>query len=301
MIEIPPKFHNFILEVFAEEGQNWLDSLPALVHTYADRWSLVDFGTPFDLSYNYAIPVTRADGSEAVLKVSSPHGEHYGEIDALTLYRGDVVCQLFEVDRDAGVLLLERLRPGTMLTAIEDDEAATAMAAQLLQKLWRPAPTDHQFVTVAQWFQGFARHRERFGGTGPLEPMIFESAERIVHELLAEAYPPMLLHGDFHHYNILRAEREPWLIIDPKGVVGDPGYELGAFLYNPGDRITHDAAGRRLLERRIVIFSEHLNFARARIRNWGIAQAVLSAVWSCESEGHGGEYTMGVAEQLLTL
>lgn len=301
MIEIPPEFRNFVIEVFAEEGQAWLDSLPAQVRAYADRWSLVEFGKPFELSYNYAIPVMRSDGSEAVLKLSSPHGDHDGEIDALALYEGEGVCQLLEVDRDAGVLLLERLRPGTMLSTIEDDEVATVIAAQLLHKLWRPAPANHHFVTVAQWFQGFAKHRERFGGIGPLNAKIFESAERIVDELLAEAKPPMLLHGDFHHYNILRAEREPWLVIDPKGVVGDPCYELGAFLYNPGARITHDAAGRRLLERRIAIFSEQLNFTQERIRNWGIAQAVLSAVWSCESEGHHGAYTMGVAEQLLSL
>ncbi|MCB0062295.1 MAG: phosphotransferase [Caldilineaceae bacterium] len=301
MIEIPDKFRAFMNDFFGDEGDAWVTALPALVDAYAQRWSLVKFGPPFDLSYNYVIPVTRADGSEAVLKVSSPHGEHFGEVDALTLYNGQGVNQLLEVDRDAGVLLLERLRPGTMLIEVEDDEAATIIAAELLQKLWRPAPAAHTFVTVAKWFAGFARHRERFGGTGPLDATIFTSAESIVRDLLAENRPPMLLHGDFHHFNILRAEREPWLIIDPKGVVGDPCYELGAFLYNPGELIADHPEKQRLLRRRIDLLSEHLGFDWERVRAWGVAQSALSAVWSCEGEGYGWEYTMNVADVLLHL
>lgn len=301
MIEIPEKFHTFMVEVFGDEGAAWVAALPSLVDDYAHRWSLVEFGQPFSLSYNYVMPVTRADGNEAVLKVSSPHGEHFGEVDALILYNGQGVNQLLEVDRAAGVLLLERLRPGTMLIEVEDDEAATTIAAELLQKLWRPAPAEHTFVTVAKWFEGFARHRERFGGVGPLDATIFTSAESIVRDLLAENRPPMLLHGDFHHFNILRAEREPWLIIDPKGVVGDPCYELGAFLYNPSELIAGHPENQRILRRRIDLLSEQLDFDWERVRAWGVAQAVLSAVWSCEGEGYGWEYTMGVAELLLNL
>ena len=222
-----------------------------------------------------------------------------GEIDALTLYDGEGVNQLLEVDREAGVLLLERLRPGTMLVEVADDEAATIIAAELLEKLWRPAPTDHAFVTVADWFQGFAKHRERFNGVGPLDESLFTAAEQIVQDLFAENHPPILLHGDFHHFNVLRATREPWLIIDPKGVVGDPGYELGAFLYNPKELIADHPQKQRLLGRRIDLLSEYLGFDRHQVRGWGIAQAVLSAVWTCEGEGYGWEYTMSVAETLL--
>lgn len=301
MIEIPAPFRTFIIEVFDDKGEAWVDALPTVVDEYAQRWSLVEFGSPFSLSYNYVIPVTRADRSEAVLKVSSPHGEHFGEIDALVLYDGQGVNQLLEVDREAGVLLLERLRPGTMLVDVADDEAATVIGAELLQKLWRPAPANHTFVTVAKWFAGFARHRERFGGTGPLDQRLFTTAESMVRDLLAENRPPMLLHGDYHHYNILRAEREPWLIIDPKGVVGDPCYELGAFLYNPMETFAKHSDKRRILHRRIDLLSEHLGFAWERVRAWGVAQSVLSAVWSCEGEGYGWEHTMGVAELLLDL
>jgi streptomycin 6-kinase len=301
MIAIPDKYRQNILETFGKKGALWLAALPAVVDEYAARWSLTELGNPFGLSFNYVLPATRADGSEAVLKISVPDGEYVGEIDALALYKGEGVCQLLEADRARGVMLLERLRPGTMLAELADDETATAIAASLLKTLWRPAPANHSFPTVAGWFQALDRHRARFGGTGPLDAALFATAEGLVRELLAEQQPPMLLHGDFHHFNILRAARAPWLIIDPKGLVGDPAYELGAFLYNPMDTLDTRPDMVGLLRRRVEQLSETLGFARERVQGWGIAQAVLSAVWTCEGTGDGWQYTMGVAEILVDI
>ena len=299
MIEIPENYRRNIVECFGDTGASWLATLPATVDEYVQRWSLTNLGKPFGLSFNYVLPAIRADGSEAVLKISVPADEYLGEIDALTLYNGEGVCRLLDADRSRGVMLLERLRPGTMLAELTDDEEATTIAATLLQSLWRPAPVGHTFSTVAGWFEALPRHRARFDGTGPLDEQIFATAEGLLRELLAEKQPPMLLHGDFHHHNILRAERAPWLIIDPKGVVGDPGYELGAFLYNPTylDATHPDLPG--LLWRRIDQFSAVLGFERERIRGWGIAQAVLSAVWTCEGDGDGWQFTMEIANTLI--
>lgn len=301
MIEIPTKYRTFVLDVYGDEGEAWLAQLPALVEQCAARWSLVEWGGPFGNAYNYVLPATRADGSEVVLKFNAPHGEHQNEIDALRFYDGEGVNRLLDADPEQGILLLERLRPGTTLAEVDDDEEATEIAANLLETLWQQAPAEHRFPTVADWFQGFARHRVRYDGVGPLNEAIFVQAEGIVRELLAEQRTPMLLHGDFHHYNILRAERAPWLIIDPKGVVGDPGYELGAFFYNPGNLLADHIDTKHVLQRRIDILSQVLHFERERVLGWGIAQAVLSAVWTCEGEGYGWEYTMGIAEALLEL
>jgi streptomycin 6-kinase len=106
---------------------------------------------------------------------------------------------------------------------------------------------------------------------------------------------PVLLHGDLHHWNILTSEREPWLALDPKGVVGEPGYEIGPLLLNPTLQPGH------VLARRIDQLAEELGLDRERLLGWGLAHAVLSAWWSVEDHGHGWEEAITCAELLAAL
>lgn len=117
-------------------------------------------------------------------------------------------------------------------------------------------------------------------------------------DLLSDPIPPMLLHGDFHHENILTAQRRPWLALDPKGVIGDPAYEVGAYLYNP---IVENIAAKNMVARRIDQFSEALAIDRQRLIKWGIVQAVLSAVWSYQDHDEALSPTLLIADQLTTL
>ena len=106
----------------------------------------------------------------------------------------------------------------------------------------------------------------------------------------------MLLHGDLHHWNILRAEREPWLAIDPKGLAGEPAYEVGALLRNRLD------AGEDVLQltlRRIAQLSEILGVDRERLKRWAFAQGVLSALWTFEDHGELGEKHLVLPRALL--
>jgi streptomycin 6-kinase len=232
--EIPQNLIRTTLDTAGEEGQAWLARLPRIISTYSKRWHIT-VDPPFaELSYNYAAPARRADGTEAVLKLALPwNGEFSQEAAALQAFDGHGMARLLELDLEGGALLLERLLPGTPLHAVEDDEAATTIAANVMKQLWRPVPQDHPFPSVADWGEGFARHRAAFGGTsGPLAAGLFDEAERLFAELVSSSTGSVLLHGDLHHANILAAEREPCLAIDPKGLVGEPVYETGAWLRN---------------------------------------------------------------------
>ncbi|NJM40220.1 MAG: phosphotransferase, partial [Anaerolineae bacterium] len=127
--------------------------------------------------------------------------------------------------------------------------------------------------------QRHPRHPPKFGGsTGPFSAKLVAQAESLRAQLLISQPQSTLLHADLHHFNILQTERG-WLAIDPKGVVGEPAYEIASFLYNPHDTvITKDRVARR-----IAIFSEVLSLERERILGWGIVQCVLSAWWSFDS------------------
>jgi streptomycin 6-kinase len=183
-------------------------------------------------------------------------------------------------DRDRGVLLLERLQPGTMLSTLADDEEATRIAARVMRQLWRPVPPDHPFRTVNDWASGLERMRQHFdGGTGPLPTALVEKAEGLFADLLSSMDGAVLLHGDLHHYNILQAERQPWLAIDPKGIVGEPAYEVGALLRNPIFSFLEWPHLDQITARRVDILAEELGFDRERLLGWGLAQSVLSAWW----------------------
>ena len=294
MTHIPDDFARAVVAFRGAGGEAWLRSLGATVEECAARWSL-EVGPPFlPLSYNYVAPATRADGARLVLKVCFPcDAEAATEREALRLYDGRGSARLLDSDAGSGSLLLERLEPGTRLADLceTDDEGATSAAASVMRTLLRPLPLAHEFPSVGDWGKGFERHRARFDGTsGPLPARLFEEAETLFRELNDSAAEPVLLHGDLHHWNILAARRGPWLAIDPKGVVGEPAYEVGALLRNPIEQILNWPNLARVTARRIRQLSDELGFEPERVRGWGLSQAILAAVWSCEDGGDSSHW-----------
>ena len=299
MVYIPEDFAHAIVGQHGEAGRLWLDRLPRLVESCAARWSL-KVGPSFpSLSYNYVVPAEGPGGERLVLKVGVPVAELLSEMEALRLFDGRGAARLLDADAELGALLLERLEPGTQLVALceEDDAAATRAAAVVMKQLWRPVPAVHNFPTAADWGRGLRRLREHFGGgTGPFPRRLVEEAETLFAELLASADDSVVTHGDLHHGNVLAGSGGTWLAIDPKGLVAEPAYEVGALLRNPLPQLLRWPHPVRVTERRIAQLSDELGFDRARIRGWGLAQAVLSEWWSIEDTGEPGEFDFATAE-----
>jgi streptomycin 6-kinase len=177
-----------------------------------------------------------------------------------------------------------------MLVTLTDDDEAMRIAAQVMKKIWRPleslehcgSSAIYRFIPLFDWFDALERVRPRFhGGTGPFREDIFQRVESWLKDAFAENHDPVLMHGDFHHYNVLSSERG-WLVIDPKGVMGPAGYEVGPLLMNPWSDFLKWSNPRLVTKRRIDILHEYLGFERQRILEWGLAHAVLSAWWCIE-------------------
>jgi streptomycin 6-kinase len=289
MMNLPTHFTKTVTTTFPG-GAEWLARLPNLLAECERRWDLTVRSSNFTLSYNYVAPATLADGTEIVLKAGVPSRDLRTEIEALRFYNGRGCVHLLDADPDAGIQLLERLYPGQMLTTITDDDEATRIAAQVMQSLWQPLPAEHNFPSVADWANGMAELRQEFsGGTGPFDKKLVETAESYFTDLLASSGEPVLLHGDLHHYNIL-STGDGWLVIDPKGVAGEPAYEVGALMYNPLATIFDEPDLDRITARRLDILAEMLNMNRERLRQWSLAQAVLSAWWSYEAGGDPADW-----------
>ena len=281
-------FVNNIRHSFPEGGERWLEELPEMLERAARRWDL-QLGEPFELSYNYVCAAERKDGTQTVFKAGVPNRELTSEINALRLYNGQGACRLLEADAEKGMLLLERLQPGSVLAALEDDDQATGIAAEVLRTIQRPAPPPEGFLSLRGWFDELKKLRPHFGGgTGPFPEKSFATAEGLIGELFAEQRPQVLLHGDFHHYNILLSGGG-WLAIDPKGVIGPVEYEVGPLLMNPYQIRLEEGEAIQRSERRIAILSERLEFDRQRMRAWAICHSVLSSFWDMDEEGAGGE------------
>ena len=335
-LDIPPEFISNIQNTFREDGYAFLKALPDLIAEASARWGLTDVQPAPTLSYNFVafarrgevisphdtiIHQTNGQGDPApthnvVLKMGVPNREMKSEMAALKLFNGEGACRLLECDEERCWMLLERLNPGVMLSTLEDDEEATHIAAEVMKKIWRnmdsgsllpnsqeqeisqkQASGFQNFIRLSDWFDGLKQLRPMFnGGTGPFNEKLVERAESSVKDFFVENHMPVLMHGDFHHFNILSSERG-WLVIDPKGVIGPAGYEVGPLMINPWSDFSDGNKIRLSVKRRIDILHEHLGFERERILEWSLAHAVLSAWWGIE-DNTGWESALQFAELL---
>jgi streptomycin 6-kinase len=292
-LNLPQEFITTIQNAFGKNGRTWLAALPDLIHEASRQWSLTNVQPVPNLSYNF-VAFALSGTRDVVLKIGVPNRELTSEINALRAFNGKGAVRLLEADEKRAMFLLERLRPGEMLATLTDDDQATHIAADVMLNLWQPAPTEGAFIKLSDWFKGFKKLRcHSKGGTGPFEKGLVERAEHSAANFFNENYIPMLIHGDLHHYNILSSDRG-WLAIDPKGVIGPAAYEVGPLLMNPLGFLNRSDA-IQITKRRMSILSERLGLERERIREWGIAHAVLSAWWDLEDRMDWG-YAMHCAE-----
>ena len=310
-----PRFVDNLIGAFGRAAtEDWIARLPRLLDEAASRWDL-ELGPAVDgLSYNYVCSVTLlpspmflgrgagGEGADCILKIGIPNRELTSEMDALKLWSdlaNRFTVRLLDCDPVNGLLLLERLRPGETLAILADDNRATAIAADVMSRLWIPAPIKHNFITLKSWFVELQKLRPLFnGGTGPFPARLVETAEGLIRELFAEDAPLYLIHGDCHHYNIL-SHGDEWRVIDPKGVIGAREYEVGPFMLNPINQPRPNL--KRETERRLDIFSERTGLDRQRLWAWTVAHSLLSAWWNLQEDGTGGEFDIACGEVFLDI
>lgn len=296
--ELQPGLVKKLAGIYGDVGRDWIASFPRMVERFREEWAISTFGPTFSyVGYSWVAPCTLSDGAEAVLKLAAPDKEFANEIEALKLYAGDGAVRLLASDPMSTALLLERIQPGTMLVELDDDIAATEIAALTFKRLFRPLPADHAFPTIARWGQAFERVRTTYGGgSGAFPAELFEPAASIYAEMCADQEAPVLLHGDLHHQNILRSG-DGWVAIDPKGLAGERAYEIGPLLWNKTDA---SSDLRSLALRRIAQVSEILELDRQRVLRWGFAESVLSVLWGFEDTGTVEEAALALPRALAT-
>ncbi|GAA3871233.1 aminoglycoside phosphotransferase family protein [Saccharothrix violaceirubra] len=252
------------------EARRWRDTLPALATRYCSRWALTPDGDPMFGYVAAVLPVRRADGHPAVLKLTWLDEETRSEPLALATWNGDGAVLLLDHDDADGALLLERLDADHSL-ADEPIAAALAVIGGLVRRLTVPAPAGLRRVVVDDLA---ARNREL--GT-PVEPRVVDHAAGMGRELAASA-AHLLVNEDLHYGNVLRASREPWLVIDPKPLSGDPEYGVIPLLWN---RLAELDGERGLRDRRAAVVAA-AGLDPDRTRAWTYYRAVVNHLWAVE-------------------
>jgi len=262
---------------FPDPGRpEWLAALPDTVRALAGRWSL-RLGEPYQPGgmCSWVAPARDPLGRDLVLKVGWRHYEAADEAAGLRVWDGRGTVRVYDahLTDTTSALLLERCEPGTSLAASAPEPEQDVIVAGLLRRLWS-APTDgHPFRPLQSMCDAWAAEFEEklAAAPGALDPGLARAGMELLRGLPASADRQVLLCTDLHAANILAAQREPWLVIDPKPYVGDPTYDpLQHFLNS--ERLAADPTG---LARRMA---DLLGLDADRLTAWMFARCVQESI-----------------------
>ena len=287
---LPKGFVENTIALCGDKGELWLNELPGIIAALEMKWS-VKAGRHFrNMSYNYVTNVSFRDGKSAVLKIGLPlrDVEIHGEVAYLKALDGQGAARILEFDRDREAALLERISPGANLKSVckKDQSEAVRIAIKVLKRILRPVPEDvSEFISLDRWFDGLKR------AIGTKFPQDYaKRALEFYEQLSSDNANIFLLHGDLHHDNILSATREPFLVIDPKGMIGHVGYDIGVFLNNHHDWLEWNTRLEGKLDQAVSDFADAFDLEESVIRKWAFCQMVLSWWWTFdEMPGTFGE------------
>jgi streptomycin 6-kinase len=248
------------------ERMVWFGQLPDTIEALQRRWSLsLGVAWSSEATCSWVAPAQRKDGTPVVLKVGMPHMEAAHEGDGLRFWDGDPTVRLLDADESLNALLLERCEPGTSLRGVPETEQDVILAG-LFPRLWRRPQVPPGFrplsVMIASWAEETRAARANWTDAG-----LVADGLRVFENLGRPSADDVLLATDLHAGNVLRAQREPCLVIDPKPFVGDRAYDATQHLFNCNARMSAapDATIRR--------FADLLEIDDERVRMWMFARS----------------------------
>lgn len=256
-----------------ESGAAWLARLPKLVSELIEIWGL-QLEAPFEgANVSYVVPAVR-DTRRVVLKIQWPHDECVHEADALRIWSGLGAVRLLAHDAERHALLLEHCQPGVCLSATPDVDPLGVLIG-LLPNLWKTAGPPIR--SLREEAMGWAATLDADWQTAgrPCERRLIDAATAFIAELADNQGEQVLVHQDLHGENVLSAEREPWLAIDPKPLTAEREFSLAPIIHS--FELGHSQAQ---LVRRLDRLSSELGLDRGRAGRWAVAQTVA---WSFDS------------------
>jgi len=284
-VRIPSKLRAALSSHWGDAGQQWLEAFPERLKAAEVRWGIT-IGDPFDPGgfTSWTAPTVTQAGEDVVYKCVIPHDEAVGEDAALAAYDGDGAVRLVASQPSTFELLIESCNPGTDLWSATDERHRFEVAGELMRTLWRPTDTG-SVASLTDVGPRWADIMERRMLTLDL-PWITDPIDRgaeLMRTLPFDNDHPLLIHGDFHPGNILAAQRNPWLVIDPKPMIGSPAYDAVQLLTQADGRVV-EPPPVAAIEKRLDVLAALLGIEAERIALWALARTAEWSMWSLDHD-----------------
>ncbi len=269
-------FTSYILMAYGKQGKEWLQNLPKIVRRISAMYGLDNLAPV--LNQNYHFLMSGFQGVRPiVLKLGLDIDGLSQEAEALKAFRKFGAVEIIALEK--GMLLLEQAIPGTSLSPYfpKNDTESMEIASSVMKQLHlAPIPLKHTFPHIKDLLSCLDKDWE-------IEQHYLHQARQVRDRLLQMPTKEILLHGDLHHENILQNDGS-WIVIDPKGVVGEPAYEAAAFICNPIPELFSLNTAKIIMSNRIIYFAEIFGVPSQKILDWCLLKAVLSWIWALEDD-----------------
>jgi len=294
---------NEIDNIINHFGNNYYEKVLRDIELYAEKWSLSSFQFLPSYSANIVFTCFSEGFGSVVLKIGKPNSREIStEFNTLHEYDGRRFCRVFDADIENGVILEEFIKPGIPLRDESSLDKRLSVFSSLYKDLHKTPTKAEIYPTYTEWVNKITAYMSRRQDCNELY-LYMKNAEDICHSLSKTNAQKMLLHGDFHHDNILLGPEGEYKIIDPKGVVGDPIFDVPRFILNEfGDDITPDLFEK--INYIIHILEESLDIPSKVIRECLFVETAMGICWCIEGGSTPGEYqglvkTVAFAEAIL--
>lgn len=281
------------MNILGEKGTVWIDALPTVIKLLSDQLELKNIIPVENMSYNYVAKSIRND-QPVVLKIGFDKKAILDERQALSYFNGNAAIRLLDYDEKYNALLIEQAVPGITLKSLypaQEDFVIHCYVDTVQKLLSKPIKSTYPFCHIKDWLKSFNKAQSNL-----IPNNLLEKAINLKNSLLSTMTTEVVLHGDLHHDNILK-DKDTWIVIDPKGIVGDPEFEIAAFDFISSDEMKRENKVKELFEQRVSLIAEKSKLSAERIEGWVFVRLILSAVWHVED---GGDPTRSIllAEKL---
>ncbi|MCL9685688.1 aminoglycoside phosphotransferase family protein [Legionella maioricensis] len=285
-----------VMNMFGEKGKAWLTSLPITIEMLTTHWKLKNLVPVDNMTFNYVAKAITNTGQPVILKISCDEKSISDEVLALKYFDGSGSIKLIAHNERYHALLLQQAIPGETLKSRYSSQVEYVMDCYVntMRKLHNKClSSKNNYRHIRDWLIVIEKLTDH-----DCPSYLVKKAVALKNELLASATAEIFLHGDLHHDNILK-DRDCWLAIDPKGIVGDPEFEIAAFDFMYVNELANRNDVKNIVEARISLLAQKAHLNPQRIKDWVFVRLILMAAWHVE-DNSDPSWAITLAEKLIT-